>query len=266
MVKLIVTDVDDTLVPEAGSVINPEYYEMIRECRRRGIIFGVASGRQKPCVRKLFEPVLDDIFILADNGTDIWSSHYETSMKIPYDAYAELIDDAHQLEGYSIMACKPDIAYFEPGHEEYYEHMLTYPYVAEYTDDMRGMKDICKISIWRPEGIDPAVERKMQEKWSGMLVVCLAGDCFLDFMDKGCNKGRALSIMQEHYGIGKEDTVAFGNADNDIPMLQRAEHSYAVAAASPKLKETASQVIGEMNDDAVLQKLQELLDFNESRL
>ena len=69
MVKLIVTDVDDTLVPEAGSVINPEYYDIIRECRKRGIIFGVASGRQKPCVRKLFEPVLDEIFILADNGT-----------------------------------------------------------------------------------------------------------------------------------------------------------------------------------------------------
>ena len=31
MVKLIVTDVDDTLVPEAGSEINPEYYDIIRE-------------------------------------------------------------------------------------------------------------------------------------------------------------------------------------------------------------------------------------------
>ena len=38
MVKLIVTDVDDTLVPEAGSVINSEYYDIIRECRKRGII------------------------------------------------------------------------------------------------------------------------------------------------------------------------------------------------------------------------------------
>ena len=99
MVKLIVTDVDDTLVPEAGSVINPEYYDIIRECRKRGIIFGVASGRQKPCVRKLFEPVLDEIFILADNGTDIWSSQYQTSMKLPYDLYTELIDDIHELEG-----------------------------------------------------------------------------------------------------------------------------------------------------------------------
>ena len=261
MVKLIVTDVDDTLVPEAGSVINPEYYEVIRECRKRDIIFGVASGRQKPCVRKLFEPVLDEIFILADNGTDIWSSQYQTSMKLPYELYTELIDDIHKLEGYSIMACKPDIAYFEYGHEKYFEHMKTYPYVGEYTDDMRGIKDICKISIWRPEGIDPDVERYMQEKWSDVMEVCMAGECFLDFMAKGCNKGKALSIMQGHYGIGREDTVAFGNADNDIPMLQNAAHSYAVAAASTRLKETASQVIGEMKDDAVLKKLREILSI-----
>ena len=43
------------------------------------------------------------IFILADNGTDIWSSQYQTSMKLPYDLYTELIDDIHELEGYSIM-------------------------------------------------------------------------------------------------------------------------------------------------------------------
>ena len=29
MVKLIVTDVDDTLVPDAGSVINQEYYDIM---------------------------------------------------------------------------------------------------------------------------------------------------------------------------------------------------------------------------------------------
>ena len=82
MVKLIVTDVDDTLVPEAGSEINPEYYDIIRECRKRGIIFGVASGRQKPCVRKLFEPVLDEIFILADNSETGVLHPFSVSLKL----------------------------------------------------------------------------------------------------------------------------------------------------------------------------------------
>ena len=261
MIKMIVTDVDDTVVPEAGSVINPEYYDVIRKFRKKGILVGVASGRQKPCVKKLFEPVLDEIFILADNGTDIWAKDYKTSTKIDDDDYKELADEIDKLsQEYSSMACKPDIAYVKNGQEEFYNHMASYPYDLEYVEDPVSLKDICKISVWRKEGIEPELEEEMQKRWADRLDVCLAGECFLDFMNKGCNKGNAISIIQEHYGIRPEETVAFGNADNDIPMLKKAKYSYAVAGASENLKNVAYEVIGEMKDDAVLQKLKVILE------
>lgn len=261
MIKMIITDVDDTVVPESGSVINPEYYDIIRECRKKGILFGVASGRQKPCVKKLFGPVLDELFILADNGTDIWTKSYKTSMKIPDEDYQELAREFHELGGeYGIMSCKPDIAHIEYGQEEYYEHMRSYPYEVKYVKDASRLTDICKVSFWRREGIEPEVEDRMRRRWSDRMDVCLGGDCFLDFMNKGCNKGKALSIIQEHYGISPEETVAFGNADNDIPMLLQAKYSHAVAGASDNLKKVAYEVIGEMREDAVLKKIREILD------
>lgn len=264
MIKMIITDVDDTVVPEAASVINPEYYEVIRECRRRGILFGVASGRQKPCVKNLFRPVLDEIFILADNGTDIWARDYKTSMPIPDEDYQELARQVRtEALKYSTMACKPDIAYIEHGHEEYYEHMRMYPYEVEYVEDTSKLTGICKVSVWRSAGVEREFEDRMRERWSGCMDVCLGGDCFLDFTNKGCNKGKALSIIQQHYGISPEDTVAFGNADNDISMLKQATLSYAVAGASERLKQTACQVIGEMKDDAVLGKIREILRLQE---
>lgn len=261
MIKLIVTDVDDTVVPEGESVINPDYYEAIRECRKKGILIGVASGRQKPCVKKLFEPVLDQIFILADNGTDIWEKNYKTSMAIADEDYQALARDVRELcPGYGIMACKPDLGYIECGQEEYYEHMRAYPYDLEYVEDAARITGICKVSVWRREGIGEDVEKIMQERWSGKLDVCIAGECFLDFTNKGCNKGRALSIIQEHYGIKPEETAAFGNADNDIPMLKQAKFSFAVGGASENLKQTAYEVIGEMRADAVLKKIKEILN------
>lgn len=260
MIKLIITDVDDTIVPEAGSVVNQEYYAVVKECRKKGILFGVASGRQKPCVQNLFRPVLDDIFILADNGTDIWMKDYKTSMKIPDEDYQEVIKELKEIvPDYGIMSCLPDIAYFEPKDKKYCEHMKTYPYVCEFTEDVGTLTDMCKISAWTPDGVDIEVEKQFAAKWSDRLDVCLAGTNFLDFMRKGCNKGKALSIVQEHYGIKPEETVAFGNADNDIPMLERAAYSFAVQGASDRLKKTASSVIGRMEDDAVLNKIKELL-------
>lgn len=260
MIKLIITDVDDTIVPEGGSFINHEYYDIVKECKRKGILFGVASGRQKPCVKKLFAPVLDDIFILADNGTDIWMKEYKTSMKIPDEDYQQLMADLKEIvPDYGIMSCLPDIAYFERRDEKYCNHMKTYPYECEYTDDINTLTDICKVSAWIETGVDKEVEERFAAKWSDKLDVCFGGENFLDFMRKGCNKGKALSIVQEHYGIRPEETAAFGNADNDIPMLEKAKYSFAVENASDRLKKTASSVIGNMKDDAVLNKIKEIL-------
>ena len=99
-----------------------------------------------------------------------------------------------------------------------------------------------------------------RKKWSDVMEVCMAGECFLDFMAKAVTKEKlwyyagALWYWQRRYS-------SIRYADNDIPMLQNAAHSYAVAAASTRLKETASQVIGEMKDDAVLKKLREILNI-----
>ena len=67
-------------------------------------------------------------------------------------------------------------------------------------------------------------------------------------------------MIQEHYGIKPEETAAFGNADNDIPMLERAKFGYAVGNASENLKQTAYEVIGEVGEDAVLKKIKEILE------
>ena len=44
MIRLIVTDVDDTLVPESSMDLNPEYFEVIRKLQEKGVMFVAASG------------------------------------------------------------------------------------------------------------------------------------------------------------------------------------------------------------------------------
>ena len=44
MIRLIISDIDGTLVPEGESRINPEYFEVIQELIDKGIRFAAASG------------------------------------------------------------------------------------------------------------------------------------------------------------------------------------------------------------------------------
>lgn len=52
MVKLIMTDIDGTLIPDGTMDINPEYFEVIGKLVEKGIIFVVASGRHMSSVKR----------------------------------------------------------------------------------------------------------------------------------------------------------------------------------------------------------------------
>ena len=45
MIRLIASDIDGTLVPEGSHVIDPAYYDVIRELKAEGITFCACSGR-----------------------------------------------------------------------------------------------------------------------------------------------------------------------------------------------------------------------------
>ena len=61
MIKLIVSDIDGTLVPEGNTDLNPEYLEVIKKLTEKGIVFAAASGRHASSINAVFrtmEPVL----------------------------------------------------------------------------------------------------------------------------------------------------------------------------------------------------------------
>ena len=60
MIKLIVTDMDGTLLGENG-MFPPYFMSVFEELERRNILFCVASGRQYSSLLQLFEPIKEKI-------------------------------------------------------------------------------------------------------------------------------------------------------------------------------------------------------------
>ena len=260
-IKLIVTDVDDTLVPESHMDLNPEYFEVIRKLQEKGVMFAGASGRQKISVKKVFAPIQDEIAYLADNGTDIETTDFSVSMKFEEEDYKKLAQELEALGGeFQYMPCKPDWGFVDEKAEDFYKLFERYGFQMKEVKDLVQLENICKVSLYHPDGIPKDVEQRMQEEWSDKMDVCIAGRTFLDFTKKGCNKGNGVKMIQEHYGITPEETVTFGNADNDISMILQAKYGYAVGNASENLKKAAYETIGEMKEDAVLKKMKEILE------
>ena len=79
MIKLIASDIDGTLLEEGTDGINPEIFTVIRELKKKGIVFAAASGREYASLRRLFQPVKDDIYFIADNGASVMYGGEERS-------------------------------------------------------------------------------------------------------------------------------------------------------------------------------------------
>ena len=62
-------------------------------------------------------------------------------------------------------------------------------------------------------------------------------------------KESALRHFQEEYGITPDETLAFGDNLNDIEMLKRASHSFAVENARDEVKEAANFVAPSYKED-----------------
>ena len=69
MIRLIASDLDDTLLPEGTSDLNPEYFELIRALHKKGILFTAASGRHYNSMKRLLAPVKEELIFLCGNGT-----------------------------------------------------------------------------------------------------------------------------------------------------------------------------------------------------
>ncbi len=80
----------------------------------------------------------------------------------------------------------------------------------------------------------------------------------VDLQPPSRGKGEALRVLEERYGIASGQVVAVGDADNDLPMLERAGLAVAMENSMPRVLAIAARVIGSNNSDAIAELVEEL--------
>lgn len=73
----------------------------------------------------------------------------------------------------------------------------------------------------------------------------------IDITPKGYGKGSAVRIMAESLGLSLDEVAVFGDADNDISMLEAVPNSVAVANASEHVAAIARWHIADALEDSV---------------
>lgn len=261
MIKLVVSDIDGTLLPEGADQINPDIYDVIRQLKEKGIMFAAASGRQYASMLHVFGPAADDMIFIAENGTNVMCRGKNMSAEyIEPDLAEELVHYMRTLEDSEVVLSTPETMYIETNDPELYILLKnSYHMQVEVVEDVLPYcSRTNKITIYRDSGIE-LLEPDAQQRFGDRLNVAIAGNSWIDFVGKNADKGTALGVIQSMMHISQEETMAFGDNCNDIGMLSHAGESYAVANAHPQLKAVAKYEAPSYKEDGVINTIRERL-------
>ena len=264
MIKLVVTDVDGTLVKESSNALEPELFFFFNHLSNQGIQFVVASGRQYASIRKLFEPVQDKLIFVAENGAHIVKNETDLFVqKMKTDYVVDIMKDLRTYYPYCHVVASTSKGCLLESKDDQFIDMIKNGYKNETTlvnDITVYAEQILKLAIYQKGGIRAIGESYLIPRWDPFVKTCMAGEDWVDFMDASVDKGNAVRKIQEQLEVSYEDTMTFGDNDNDIGLMKAGYYSYAVENAVEAVKQNANFKCASYNEKGVYQILKTLYE------
>ena len=90
--------------------------------------------------------------------------------------------------------------------------------------------------------------------WGGRGETALFGDLGV----KDINKAHAIDVLLEHLGAERSETIAFGDAKIDIPMLEYCEIGVAMGNGGPEILAMADLVTDDVEADGLYKAFEKL--------
>ena len=240
--KLIACDLDGTLLLNGAQSLRADTCGLIQGLLDRGILFFAASGRQYTNLRRLFEPVKENIGYLCENGC-VSFYHGEMLHKVRMErALAqEIITAIQQKEGAEVLVSGVMVSYLQPKDMRYYYHMrdVVKNDVVIVPDLLDIGEEYMKVSAYVEGGVKD--EDDWKKRFGDRCTVVTGGNDWLDMMPKNVNKAVALRGVLEKLGISPEECMAIGDNDNDREMLELVGFPAAVVSAKPGIRAIARE-------------------------
>ena len=78
---------------------------------------------------------------------------------------------------------------------------------------------------------------------------------FVDVIAPNGGKDRGIDAILDHFGFDLSESMAFGDGENDLPMLRHAGIGVAMGNADELVKSQADYVAGSVDEDGILTAL-----------
>lgn len=259
-IGLIASDMDFTLLDE-HSQLPPGFEQMVLDLEGEEILFAAASGRPLYTLEKMFPTLHDHMAFIADNGGVVrWKDETIYESRMPVEEYRAMARYCHEAGDVGVV-CGMECAYVEERYQQYDRVLRKFYTNITYVEDLTAL-DVAadKYTIYLPrDNARAAYDDQYGPGFGQRFSVAVAGDCWVDIMNQGVNKGSALELLGRRRGLSPDGIMAFGDTYNDTEMLTTARYGFLMSNGSKDLRARVPYLAPPHWDHGVMQVLAQVL-------
>lgn len=265
-IALIAMDLDGTLY-DSRKEIDPRTAEALLRAQRAGVRLALASARPLPGLYHARDALRMRNFggaLIACNGGRIVDAKTGALLHARGMTLSEAKTVLRALEA---LPCTPIL---DDGERFYVTDRTAYKVDYECWNNRMTCREVGNLadfiafepaklllSVQPPEL--PALQAHIASILPDTLAVVQTADFYLEVLPKGVHKGQALLDACAALSIDPARAAAFGDAENDIPMLREAGLGVAMGNADPRVKAAADRVTLSNDEAGIAEVVEELL-------
>jgi len=224
----------------------------------------LVTGRMFRSVRRYaLEAGLDDPVVcyqgavVAEPTTGRWLRHEPIPLELARETIAALNEEGFGLNCY--VGDELYVSEVTPEARRYadFQHLELHP-VGDLLEWLR--EPPTKLVVIEDPDVLDKLKQRMLARFDGRLYISKSLPYFLEFASPDVTKAAGLDFLSEHLGFRRERTVAFGDGENDIELVDWAGYGVAVANAHELVKKVADLVCPAADEEGVAQVLEAYLD------
>lgn len=262
--KAVALDLDGTLL-NSKKEISEENKNILKKLSENGVEILIVTGRPYPITKKIAESLEIPLTVICYNGARVMN------LKTDEIIFEKVLEEKQVLK--IIEFCRKnkkdlnlfqnDIWYVEDlesiGTKYYKKNSRLEPTLKSF-DTFDSFKMIKSIIIDENNVLEE-VEKGLREILGNSVYFTYSQDKYLEILNKDVNKGLTLKNVLEEKGIEMSECIAFGDAHNDLEMLELAGVGVAMGNAHEILKSRVQHITDTNENDGVGKFLKKFYDI-----
>ncbi|TKV56771.1 HAD family phosphatase [Nakamurella flava] len=272
--RLIVTDMDGTLLDASGMKVSDRNMAALRRAQDAGVPVVIATGRPIWWLTPVLEAGFTGVAVCMNGAIvyDVGADDIIAASPLTPEVMQTFIGRLTELDptvslaverlGTTLQACIAEESYDHPWAFGYFQRSPRETLLAEPVAKLlvRGRTDSRTLAAVAQEAADTmgwtTTEDSAEVDGSPVHITWSTDDGLIEVAAAGVNKGAALDRLAARWDIDPAHAIAFGDMPNDLEMFAWAGRAVAMGNAHNDVVAVADEIAADHHDDGVARVLE----------